>query len=75
MADKRKAHFITDMDIEDRNLRNIDTGVVMELPRYAAWGYINRDKNEVMETSNDLQYLQEKYGEGIPVVSLTNKGA
>jgi len=73
IVESSKANFIMDMDVKDRKLRDVDTGkVIMELPRYAAWGYIDRGKNEVIETSNDLKYLQKKYGEDLPIVSLTN---
>jgi hypothetical protein len=37
------------------------------LHKYAVWGDIGRGKPEVAETSDDLNYLQQKYGPGLPV--------
>jgi len=55
IVESSKANFIMDMDVKDRKLRDVDTGkVIMELPRYAAWGYIDRGKNEVNVQKKDL---------------------
>jgi hypothetical protein len=54
-------NFITDNGSE-QPLKDTLTGeVAMMLPRYGVWGDLGRGKPEVVETSNDLQYLLNKY--------------
>ena len=53
--------FITDFG-KPLVMINNKTQVATELPRYAAWQPDeDRDKNNVVETSNDLEYLKSKY--------------
>ena len=58
------ALFITDLcpALPDRSIRK-NGKVVFVLCRYAVWGDMGKGKPEVKETSDDLQYLKDKYGE------------
>jgi len=53
-------YWITDMG-ESLTIRNESGAKVGVLDRYAVWADSPRDKAEVVETSNDFQYLSEKY--------------
>jgi hypothetical protein len=45
-----------------------DNGSTMKIGRYGVWVYyVARGKYQVEETSDDLDYLQKKYGPGLPV--------
>lgn len=52
--------FITDNG-ENLELTNQQTGEVMRLPRYGYWEDLGRQKPEVKELSDDLEYLKKKY--------------
>ena len=61
-----KGSFITDFG---KRLKMVETGTgkVTYLPRYAVWGEKGRDRNEVIETSNNLKYLKNKWGKNLKV--------
>lgn len=62
-----KALFITDFGT-NLAITDAETGEAQgQLARYAAWGDKGRGKPEVIETSDDLDQLQEKHGPGLPV--------
>ena len=52
--------FITDMG-EKLKMTNQKTGKITELPRFAYWDDMGRNKAEVKECSDDLEYLKKKY--------------
>ena len=55
------SYFITDMG-ESQPAVDIKTGkVLFMLPRYGVWGEKGRGKSETIETSDDLDYLRNKY--------------
>lgn len=65
-----KAEFITDFG-HSKEATDAATGeVIMTIPRFAVWGDMGRGKPEVMDSSDDLDSLQEKYGPGLRVVKL-----
>jgi hypothetical protein len=63
----RKGQFITD-NTKEVEVLDEDGQVTWTLPRYGVWGEKGKRKPEVLETSNDLNYLQETYGPNLPVI-------
>lgn len=62
-----KASFITDFG-KPLQLRDINTGEIeMVIPRYGVWAFDeNKGANQVVEVSDNLDALFEKYG-NVPV--------
>jgi hypothetical protein len=56
----KKYEFILDMK-EEHDVFNQDGSLYMKLPRYAFWANKGKNKPEVVESSNDLEYLMKKY--------------
>jgi len=58
----RDDNFILDSGSEVEMINNIDKSKI-KIPRYAAWVYgcQGKNKSEVAECSNDLNYLMKKY--------------
>jgi len=55
--------FITDYGESITLTSTIPGRENMIIPRYAYWGYDqSKGKNQVKETSGDLDYLKKKYG-------------
>jgi len=62
-----KAAFITDFG-QSLTAKDAETGEVkMTIARFGVWGEMGRGKPEVIETSDDLDYLQAKHGPGLEV--------
>ncbi len=55
-------YVISDFGETPKDLRNVDTGEILHIPRYGVW-QINgpRQKSEVIDTSDDLESLRTKY--------------
>lgn len=54
--------FITDLG-ENLECRGEDGTVAMTLPRYGVWVYdAGKGKPQVVESSDNLEYLRTKYG-------------
>ena len=64
-----KRAFIMDGGPEPHIIKNMDTGEEKRLERYAVWTPNNpKGRYEVEEVSDDLAYLQKKYGPGVQVI-------
>ncbi len=55
------AKFITDMGCS-RSFYEVRGAEPTYVPRYAVWGDSGRDKPEVLETSDDVDDLQARFG-------------
>lgn len=55
-------YFISDLGDKPLDLRNVETGEILHIPRYGVWELKNpKEKGEVIETSDNLEDLQSKY--------------
>jgi hypothetical protein len=61
--------FITDAG-ESKVVWVGEDGRKHSIPRYGVWGEKGKGKPEVIETSDDLEYLQTTHGPGLEVHSL-----